>query len=106
MTQIPTHILDRIEVAQRSGVLPAQPTRVQVLSSIGEAAYVDAALEVIAARALQADATNEDRYAALLKAARLVVEQCATPEYHGKPSAAAVSWLRSIVEETPKEVAK
>ena len=100
MTQIPTHILHRIEVAQRSGVLPAHPTRVQVLSSIGEATHVDAALEVIAAQAMQ------DQHAILLKAARLVVEQCATPEYHGKPSAAAVSWLRSIVEETPKEVAK
>ena len=43
----------------------------------------------------------EDRYARLLKAARLVVDECATPEYHGKPSAAAVSWLRSIIEETP-----
>lgn len=41
------HIQARIDAGLRSGVLPANPSRVQILSTIGDGRYLDASTDYI-----------------------------------------------------------
>ena len=52
---IPTHIQARVDAALASGLLPASPTRAQILSTIGDARYLSAVTAKLGESPLAAD---------------------------------------------------
>ena len=60
---VPTHIMARITAGRAAGLLPKLPTRIQILSTIGDSRYLSAATAHLrteeAAAALGATPTEE-----------------------------------------------